>query len=324
MYALFDVSEIIRTRDTEVLKALDILVDVGSIYDPATFVFYETLCHIVILLKCVHTFIFFRHRYDHHQAGFTHTFDDKHKIKLSSAGLVYKHFGREVVSGAMRLDISNPAVELIYQRVYDRFIEALDGIDNGVHQYPAEIAPAYRSNTDLSSRVAGLNPRWNEPEDDLDARFQRAMALTGSELVDAINYYWKTWFPARTIVEKALQNRKQFHPSGEIMVLDQFCPWKDHLYDLEAELGLEEPLVKYCLFQDSSKQWRVQCVSIRPDSFENRRSLPAPWRGKRDVELSQLSGIPDCVFVHATGFIGGNKTFEGALKMATTALSFLP
>lgn len=262
------------------------------------------------------------HRYDHHQAGFFQTFDEKHKTKLSSAGLVYKHFGREVVANIMGVPVSSPAAELIYQRVYDRFIEAIDGIDNGINQYPSEIAPKYRVSTDLSSRVGYLNPRWNEPEDDLDARFQKAIAMTGAELVDAVNYYWKTWYPAREIVEKALHSRFDIHPTGEIMVLAQFCPWKDHLYDLETELAPKEPLVKYTLFQDSSKQWRVQCVSVRPDSFENRMSLPAPWRGKRDAELSELSGIPDCVFVHASGFIGGNKTYEGALKMATAALTF--
>ena len=45
-------------------------------------------------------------------------------------------------------------------------------------------------------------------------------------------------------------------------------------------------------------------------------SLLEEWRGVRDDALSKLSGIPDCIFVHASGFIGGNKTKEGALEMA--------
>lgn len=61
-------------------------------------------------------------------------------------------------------------------------------------------------------------------------------------------------------------------------------------------------------------------MSVGPGSFENRRSLPAAWRGVRDDALSELSGIPGCVFVHAGGFIGGNKTKEGALAMAVKAL----
>jgi uncharacterized UPF0160 family protein len=59
---------------------------------------------------------------------------------------------------------------------------------------------------------------------------------------------------------------------------------------------------------------------LTPSSFDNRRPLPAAWRGIRDAELDALSGVDGCVFVHAAGFIGGNKTFEGALAMASKAL----
>ena len=40
----------------------------------------------------------------------------------------------------------------------------------------------------------------------------------------------------------------------------------------------------------------------------------------RDDALSELSGIDGCIFVHAAGFIGGNKTYDGALAMASKAL----
>lgn len=36
--------------------------------------------------------------------------------------------------------------------------------------------------------------------------------------------------------------------------------------------------------------------------------------------LRALSGIPGCVFVHSAGFIGGNKTLEGAKEMASRGL----
>ena len=63
-----------------------------------------------------------------------------------------------------------------------------------------------------------------------------------------------------------------------------------------------------------------QAVSVGPGSFENRRSLPSVWRGLRDAALSEASGIPGCVFVHASGFIGGNATKDGALAMAIRAM----
>jgi len=74
------------------------------------------------------------------------------------------------------------------------------------------------------------------------------------------------------------------------------------------------------LKDERSKQWRVQAVAVSPDSFESRKPLPSQWRGLRDAELSKEADIPGCVFVHMSGFIGGNQTFDGALAMARAAL----
>lgn len=60
-------SSLVRTRDSKLLADADIVVDVGGEYEPS------------------------KHRYDHHQKGFTEVFGGKYdKTKLSSAGLVYK------------------------------------------------------------------------------------------------------------------------------------------------------------------------------------------------------------------------------------------
>ena len=56
-----------------------------------------------------------------------------------------------------------------------------------------------------------------------------------------------------------------------------------------------------CAQDEAARQWRVQAVSVSAGSFENRKSLPKEWQGLRDEQLSQLSGIPGCVFVHASG-----------------------
>lgn len=79
-------------------------------------------------------------------------------------------------------------------------------------------------------------------------------------------------------------------------------------------------LSQCCLQDERSKQWRVQAVGVSPDRFESRKALPSQWRGLRDDDLSKESGIPGCVFVHMSGFIGGNQSFDGALAMARAAL----
>ena len=62
-----------------------------------------------------------------------------------------------------------------------------------------------------------------------------------------------------------------------------------------------------------------QAVNM-PGGFDLRCGLHAEWRGLRGSVLEQVSGIPGCTFVHASGFIGGNVTYDGALKMAVRSL----
>jgi len=90
---------------------------------------------------------------------------------------------------------------------------------------------------------------------------------------------------------------------------------------LEKALSIPvDEQVLYVVYPDESGKWRIQCVPESPDSFISRKPLPEPWRGVRDEELSQLSGIANCLFVHASGFIGGNNTRQGALDMTHAAL----
>jgi uncharacterized UPF0160 family protein len=51
-------------------------------------------------------------------------------------------------------------------------------------------------------------------------------------------------------------------------------------------------------------------VPVSSESFESRKALPKEWRGLRDDVLSQTTGVPGCVFVHASGFIGGELLLQ--------------
>lgn len=104
------------------------------------------------------------------------------------------------------------------------------------------------------------------------------------------------------------------------MELTPVCPWKSHIYTLEEERGCAGRTLFVVFEDDRDGSWRVQAVNTSPASFELRRGLPEALRGLRDAELSAASGIDGCVFVHAGGFIGGNKTRAGALAMAEAAL----
>lgn len=300
-------SRIVRTRDDSVLANCDIVVDVGSVFDPE------------------------RSRYDHHQKTFQHTLstlrpelgDKWLKVRLSSAGLIYTYFGerviREILKREKNVDVTDECLRKVYERVYEYFIQEIDGIDNGVPQFAEE--PTYRISTDLSSRVGTFNSQWNDTDFDEIAQFEKAKSLVGIEMTDKILYFGTVWWPARSIVDDAIRNRHEIHSSGEIIELSQMCPWKQHLYDLEKAHGIEGQ-IKYCIASSAPDDWRVICVSLTTASFVCRKFLPAPWRGIRDDQLRSVSKCAVAKFCHATGFIGGAESRDGVLDLAAKSLAF--
>jgi len=315
-----------RSRNVEILHSLHIVIDVAGTYNHSKL------------------------RYDHHQRGFFETFDGenrdsrdggrpdvtgpesatgKFQTKLSASGLVYKHYGRGIIGilhpSLVVVDDSHshsPQLEWVYHRMYKDFMEGLDADDNGI-----EIADVvrYKQGTSLPVRVGRLNQRWNDDTTtgngtSEDERFAQASGLCGTEFSEALEYIVNCQLPARKVVEEALQTRTQVHSSGEVIrFTNGGCPWKTHLYELERsdkEINTVAQQIKFVLYEDNSKMWRVQAVTVEGTAFTNRVGLLEPWRGIRDEELCQISGIDGCKFVHASGFIGGNATYEGALAMA--------
>ncbi|KAF8474933.1 metal-dependent protein hydrolase [Kalaharituber pfeilii] len=242
-----------------------------------------------------------------------------------------KHFDHHqplrprIISERLSLSPDHPNTTILLQKLYNEFIEALDANDNGISAYPADIKPSFNDKgITLPSIVGALNPEWNNPITDKehDERFEKASKLIGDIFLQKLDYYSNAWLPARDLVLAGINNRKSIHPSGKILTFEISIPWKDHVFTLEEELGIpadEKPL--YVLYGEGpGKNWRIQAVPVAKDSFKSRKPLPEAWRGVRDDKLSELTGIPGGVFVHASGFIGGNKTYEGVLEMAKKAL----
>lgn len=312
-------SPLVRTRDAAILDTCHTVVDVGAVYDDA------------------------KKRYDHHQREFTTVFPG-HQTKLSSAGLVYMHFGKDIIASVTGLS-PGADLDILYEKIYTDFIEAFDANDNGVNV----IAPKDLESAGLSkkfedrgfsiasvvnrynytpSTTAGIVQNKEQEQAEEDARFAKASAFVGEQFLIELTDRAQAWLPARNIVKKAYEERLQYDPQGRILVLPDGMPWADHLYSLEKEAPIPDgvaPQVLYVLFPEKPEpgsKWRIRAVSKENGGFENRKDLPDPWKGVRDAQLDEVSGVPGCVFVHAAGFIGGNQTFEGALEMAKKAVEF--
>jgi len=321
-------SPLIRTRDPETLKTCDIVCDVGGVHDHSA------------------------KRYDHHQREFDAVFPGS-KTKLSSAGLVWMHYGKEIVEAVTGLSASDANNALLYQKLYDDFIEAFDANDNGISQYdPAALRqagiepkfstkgfsmagvvnrfnyaaadPREAAKASVSIDANGAQPKQKTQEEE-DTRFIKASQFVGEQFVSELLDKSQSWLPAREVVKQAFSERTQYDPQGRIIIIPhrpEGVPWSDHLYALEEETGAQGSVL-YALFAESGEpnsKWRIRAVSLDAGSFENRKGLPEAWRGVRDEDLSKVAGVTGCVFVHASGFIGGNQTFGGALEMARKAV----
>jgi uncharacterized UPF0160 family protein len=316
-------SSLIRTRDAEVLKTCDIVCDVGGVHDHDA------------------------KRYDHHQREFNAVFPGS-ATKLSSAGLVWMHYGKDIIEAVTGLSTSDANNDLLYNKLYADFIEAFDANDNGIPIYdPAALRSAgiEKRFSDKGFSMAGVVNRFNyatteprnaakasvsadaaaEPkqktQDEEDTRFLKASHFVGEQFVSELLDKNNSWLPAREVVKQAFADRTQYDSQGRIIVIPhrpEGVPWMEHLYNLEEENNAKGSVL-YALFAESGEpdsKWRIRAVSLEPGSFENRKGLPEAWRGVRDEDLSKVSGIPGSIFVHASGFIGGNATFDGALQMA--------
>ncbi|KAK2578964.1 hypothetical protein KPH14_011167 [Odynerus spinipes] len=292
---------IIRSRDPDILVTCDILIDVGGKYDPST------------------------NRYDHHMGDFNESLSTvmnkaghESTIKLSSAGLIYCHFGQEIIKQFLPEDTSYTIKEVIFKRIYYGLIQEIDAIDNGIPMYDSE--PFYNISTGISSRVSRLNPAWNDKTKDIDEQFRKAIDLVGEEFLHCVHYYINVWLPARHIVVNALTKRFQVSESGEIIELETVVPWQKHLEELEKELNIK-PLIKYVIFKDDNNDsYRIRAVPVKPESFVCRLFLPESWAGLRLDALEKVCGVSGCDFVHSVRFIGGHMTREGAIEMARKAL----
>ena len=311
-------ASIVRSRDPEVLKTCNIVVDVGGVHE-----------HGIA-------------RYDHHQREFAVIFPGK-ETKLSSAGLVWMHHGKSIISAVTGLKQDHPDCDLLYEKLYECFVEAFDANDNGIAVYDSKAlkqAGIEKKFSDRGFSIASVVNRYNyaapttktngaangDSQDEEDARFLKASAFVGEQFTLELDDKFNNWLPARTLIVQAFADRQNYDAEGRILVVPQQpdggTPWGDHLYNLEKENGCEGQVL-YVLFAENGKpdsKWRIRAVGVSGESFETRKGLPEAWRGVRDDHLSTVSGVQGCVFVHAAGFIGGNVTFDGALEMAKKAL----
>jgi uncharacterized UPF0160 family protein len=297
LMGVFPSHTLIRTRKQELIEAADFVVDVGGTWDAAT------------------------GRFDHHQRGFegarpSHEVDGKTVpgVGYASAGLVWSAYGDAYVqawAASHSQPLDEAAVASVVRSIDHSLVQYMDLVDTG----QADVSPGIFG---LSSLIAQLNTHWLEEQgldgaakaQLLETRFREAIAITRKFLDHAIS---KKIAQIRAM--DTVRNAPRLLEGRVLHLAEGGMPWTRVVVD-------EMPEVMFVIYPDSEgSQYQIKTVPVESGSFSARLDLPESWSGLRDGELAAVNGVPDSVFCHLNLFIGGARSFEGAVKMAELALA---
>lgn len=287
---MFPGSELIRTRDLELLKQADFVVDVGGEWDAAA------------------------GRFDHHQKGFVGARDSG--VVYASAGLVWKTHGPRCVELIAEQRVGHKitpdqARQIASAIDYD-LVQYLDMSDTGA----ARNAPGSYG---LSAVISGFNPTWMEeqkagtPEAAEALRltqFKCAMNFVEGILINAVKYRVGAMLAASQVRQSELLE------DGQLLFLKNgSLPWS-------SLVRHEMPTVLFVLSHSvAENRYMLHTVPTAPDNFIARKDLPAAWAGLQGEELAAATGVADAMFCHNKRFIAAARSYEGALQMARLALA---
>lgn len=238
-----------------------------------------------------------RNRFDHHQrerAGAR-----ENGVLYASAGLIWKHFGHELCS------------DEVWKEIDQKLISSLDASDNG-QDIITEYAFPNMKISGLGNFIAHFEPTMFEtktPEGQLEA-FEKAAAFARGVLQRMIHDFEAIAraFSEATEIYKNADNK-------ELLVFQKNYErptWK-------RLANFPEPI--FAIYPNEQVGgWKVEAVPKNTETLEARKNAPESWRGMRDAELQQITGVADAAFCHPSGFLFGAKSFEGAMELAKKAL----
>lgn len=236
-------------------------------------------------------------RFDHHQKEGVGTRADG--TPYASFGLIWKKFGEKLCESSEVAD-----------RIDERLVRQIDAYDNGVKTFSLDannISPFL-----LQDVVSVFEPMWGENRSN-DEGFFEAVEIA-KKILQRLIVSEKGEIEIQKIVKGAYEKAddKRLIVFEESFIADRariamfLGAFSDTLYFIRKHEG---------------GRWQLVCVVDPPMYYNNRKLLPATWRGKHEAELAATTGVPDAYFCHRDGFMAVADSKEGAITLAQLALA---
>lgn len=308
---------VLRTRNQEQLDECDIVIDVGGEYDPS------------------------RARFDHHQREFHKTYSDERDQRLSSAGLVFLHYGDHLftddcIPGMKKMtspdgdsfilmsdsNIKLP-VSVIKQYLYDRLFAEIDAADHGAKAVSTDPNSTITFNTTLSQTIAMFNSTMS---------FDAALNYCSMTLNHHLTYSFTTWVQNYLQLYTHLQLNHKLHKANKVpwltLSLSAYFDFQYAFFRMGRDADFKN--VRAIVYPKSGSHdiqeeadpvntgpYHVQLV---PKSFTDktlRYNVPPEWLGRRGEDAANATGIKGVQFVHQSGFLIVCESRDVAYEVAT-------
>lgn len=195
-------------------------------------------------------------------------------IPYAAFGLLWRQYGTEILD-------TEEAVKFD-----ESFIQPLDLSDNT------------GSKNEIAEIVSLFNPTWDSKLDS-NTCFWEAVNFALTLLKKKFDRI-KSVGRAEVVVREALN-----HADNQIAVLSVGAPWKQFI------IGTD---INFVVYPSERGGFGAQGVPIDKDTNELKIPFPEIWRGKRDNDIKEVSGIETLRFCHNSGFLIATDTLEDAIS----------
>lgn len=267
---------LVRTRDKTIIDQGDIIVDVGKEYDPDN------------------------NKYDHHQESCSETFNKNYIIPLSSAGMIWKHYGKEYLKKLLNIETASNGLHI---KIYDKLIREIDAIDNGIYNS----FDKYPINTNISLVVSLYNSNDTSNDEEQYSNFLKAseycrmlLEIIVKETYNKQILFNEEYGYIKNVIDGDVNNNIN----------------RNYLIVKRDIINYRECVVKYCKENNKTIDW-----IIFPKNNFTEWGVCKIWHSSKDLisedeAREKLGNSSDLIFIHKKLFTGSTKTLESTIEIA--------
>ena len=232
---------------------------------------------------------------------------------MSSAGIVYKQHGKQALRSLVRRatqddTVSEDTLSTVQDIFYSEFVMYVDGIATGSEQFKNGVCE-FTDCTSLESRIAefGYSPDYFA---DAMTIVRDAMCDTLRSIVSSCHSLPKFFNAAKT----AFNNKP---PRNRVIYFRWGLTYRHLIPIVERNLGCNGFF--WYVVSEYKQRGGYKGLAIEKTKYVSRHAFPEEWRGLKDAELARITGVPDALFCHLSGFMISAGSKQGAMKLCTLA-----